>query len=311
MKLERARKEREAIAEQLRLEAQRKAGLNGGDEALLEDTAHEKTMEESVRNILVDETAMQESVASELQEVASTLTSDGKTISSSKFTETPIQPADKSPLPELMPEEDIELHNEEHLQLSLEEAFFLVYGLGVLELYPEAGTAQSEALTATSLFGLFRRCSYYPSRDALLPYEPDDNFIVSYVIYHHFRSLGWVVRSGVKFGVDYILYNRGPVFSHAEFAVIVLPSYSHPYWSADPARRLYVEQRTNKTWSWLHCVNRVQAQVKKTLVLCYVEIPPPDAPDAAGDGVDIGEILRRYIVREMCIRRWVPNRTRD
>jgi len=36
------------------------------------------------------------------------------------------------------------------------------------------------------------------------------------VFLHHYRSLGWVVKNGVKFSVDYLLYKRGPVFHHAE-----------------------------------------------------------------------------------------------
>lgn len=44
----------------------------------------------------------------------------------------------------------------------------------------------------------------------------DNPFLINYVVYHHYRSLGWVVKGGIKFCVDYLLYKRGPVFSHAE-----------------------------------------------------------------------------------------------
>lgn len=46
--------------------------------------------------------------------------------------------------------------------------------------------------------------------------RPDNPFLVNYVFFHHYRSLGWVVKNGVKFCVDYLLYKRGPVFHHAE-----------------------------------------------------------------------------------------------
>jgi tRNA-splicing endonuclease subunit Sen2 len=197
--------------------------------------------------------------------------------------------------------------DEEHLQLSNEEAFFLVYGLGVLQVYADEGKS---ILPASSLLPLFRQHSYFPPRDSSMPAEPDDPFILSYVVYHHFRSLGWVVRSGVKFGVHYLLYNRGPVFSHAEFAVIILPSYSHEHWVETEERKAMATKQQRRTWWWLHCVNRVQAQVKKSLILCYVEVPPPSASrsDAA---LDIGAVLKTYKVREMSVRRWVPNRSRD
>jgi tRNA-splicing endonuclease subunit Sen2 len=44
----------------------------------------------------------------------------------------------------------------------------------------------------------------------------DNPLLVNYVAYHHYRALGWVVKGGIKFCVDLLLYKRGPVFSHAE-----------------------------------------------------------------------------------------------
>jgi tRNA-splicing endonuclease subunit Sen2 len=46
--------------------------------------------------------------------------------------------------------------------------------------------------------------------------RPDNPFLINYVFLHHYRSLGWVVKNGVKFCADYLLYKRGPVFHHAE-----------------------------------------------------------------------------------------------
>jgi tRNA-splicing endonuclease subunit Sen2 len=45
----------------------------------------------------------------------------------------------------------------------------------------------------------------------------------------------------------------------------------------------------------------------KTLVLCYVDVPAPDAVL----GSDIGATLRGYKVREFVVKRWVANRSRD
>lgn len=199
--------------------------------------------------------------------------------------------------------------NEEHLQISNEEAFFLVYGLGALHIFDKD---RKTVLSPRSLLIRFCHHSYSPPRDMSLDLKTDDPFLISYVVYHHFRSLGWVVRSGVKFGVDYLLYNRGPVFSHAEFAVVVIPSYDHPYWSETENRRAECAGKQARSWWWFHCVNRVQAQVKKTLVVCYVEIPPPTQglESDSADGLDIGALLTRYSVRDLVIRRWIPNRSR-
>ncbi|KAI4111332.1 MAG: hypothetical protein LQ338_008359, partial [Usnochroma carphineum] len=189
-------------------------------------------------------------------------------------------------------ETPISIINQEHLQLTLEEAFFFVFGLGVLEIQDPS---DSQMLPTSKLFSICRSLSYFPPQP-LVYLPPDDPFVISYVVYHHFRSLGWVIRPGVKFAVDYLLYNRGPVFSHAEFAVIILPSYSHGYWCSTPELRTMVEKKEKKSWWWLHCVNRVQAQVRKSLVLVYVEVPPPGelevSMDLSGEVVDVGLFLK-------------------
>ncbi|CAH1762021.1 12092_t:CDS:2 [Entrophospora sp. SA101] len=66
--------------------------------------------------------------------------------------------------------------SKEYLHLTTEEAFFLCFGIESLNVY-------------------------------------DKN---EYVAYHYFRSLGWVVRCGMKFGVDYVLYEKGPPFKHSQ-----------------------------------------------------------------------------------------------
>ena len=222
----------------------------------------------------------------------------------------------------------IEESAKEHLQLTPEEAFFLVFGIGVLKV--DNGTGLSPYSTEV-LFSIFRQNSYFPPC-SLHELRPDDPFLLSYVVYHHFRSLGWVVRPGLKFAVDYLLYNRGPVFSHAEFAVVILPAYNDPYWHSSPTLAKQTEKKESKSWPWLHCLNRVQSQVRKCLLLVYVEVPRPEslAPTAKKssdmldvergkelktsnyDGyVHVTRILKRYKIRELLIQRWTPNRSRD
>ncbi|KAK1009409.1 tRNA splicing endonuclease subunit sen2 [Friedmanniomyces endolithicus] len=285
---------------------------------------------------------------------------------------------------ELVDEKNISepnIQNQEHLQLTLEEAFFLFSALGVLHI--QLPDTKSKAPSPIDLLILFAKHAAFPplarskarplipvpslavndqplharavshaiavaplvkdptesslrvpitatplspqpphlvaSQTSLDPMAsqqlpaPDNHFLINYVVYHHFRSLGWVVRPGLKFGADYMLYNRGPVFSHAEFAVIIMPSYIDAYWETPSGKR---ERRVKgeKDWWWLHCVNRVQSQVKKTLVLCYVDIPAPDSGQdcrgVSGD-VEVARVLRRYKVREFVIKRWAVNRSRE
>ncbi|KAI0158022.1 hypothetical protein GGR52DRAFT_564828 [Hypoxylon sp. FL1284] len=193
------------------------------------------------------------------------------------------------------PKSESAIVDREVLQLCPEETFYLVFALGVLTvLDPVTG----KPFTPSDLFTLCRQVSYVPPRKTDL--QPDDPFLINYAAYHHFRSLGWVTRPGIKFGVDWMLYHRGPVFSHAEFAVIVLPAYSDPWWKAEgrePPRR---------SWHWLHTISRVQSTALKTLVLAYVEIPPPFKGQLAA-----ADILQRYKVREFIVKRWLSNRNRD
>lgn len=188
--------------------------------------------------------------------------------------------------------------NQEHLQLCLEEAFFLSYGLGALTILTSPVSTEDAASSPRSnaqLLSLFATHAVFPpcSPSAI---QPDNPFLLNYVVYHHYRSLGWVVRPGSKFSCDFLLYNRGPVFSHAEFALLIIPEYAQG-----------VEGK-RKDWWWLHCVNRVQSQVRKTLVLCYVEVPRTLEGISGGD---IGRILNGYKIREFVVKRWLANRSRD
>ncbi|KAI0097318.1 hypothetical protein GGR51DRAFT_480893 [Nemania sp. FL0031] len=186
-----------------------------------------------------------------------------------------------------------ELVDREHLQLSPEEAFYLVYALGALSVIdPTTG----KALTTPELFRLFCQLSYFPPGTAAL--RPDDPFLIQYAVYHHFRSLGWVPRSGIKFGVDWLLYIGGPVFSHAEFTVTVLPAYTHPYWKSQG------HQPPKRSWHWLHSINRVQSHALKTMMLVYVDIPPPTETS------DPSTLLQGYKIREFYMKRWLSNRSR-
>ncbi|KAK2595058.1 tRNA splicing endonuclease subunit sen2 [Conoideocrella luteorostrata] len=196
----------------------------------------------------------------------------------------------------------LEIVNKEHLQLTPEEAFFLTFAFGALCVSdPKSGNN----LTTKELLTIFRQHSYFPPRKG--PDEPDlqpdDSFLIHYAVYHHFRSLGWVPRAGIKFGVDWLLYRRGPVFDHAQFGLIVIPSYSDPWWKARGIKG------PKKTWPWLHSVVRVLSHVLKSLVLVYVDVPPPPKFDAALES-GYAEALRLYKVREITVKRWSANRNR-
>lgn len=69
----------------------------------------------------------------------------------------------------------------------------------------------------------------FPEADAeCLWKRPDNPFLVKYAVYHHFRSLGWVVKNGIKFCVDLLLYKKGPAFTHAEYVYLLIFAATTP-----------------------------------------------------------------------------------
>lgn len=329
-KLERARVEAERIERQRAVEEGRlppeeaeghggEGDASAGAEADQDDAA--ETREAGTTNGSIEKTAQDadtaaskhgrvpdaELVASELPEILVTCDKG-----------TDVTPSDLVFAEDAAEEQPPYVENEEHLQLTLEEAFFLSFGLGVLSIKPSrsapSASANKHAYSTRDLLHLFATQSTFPPSTPQ-PLHPTNPFLIAYAVYHHFRSLGWVTRPGTKFSCDFLLYNRGPVFSHAEFAVIILPSYSHQYWSTKEGVKARqgvegVGGREGMDWWWLHCVNRVQSQVKKSLVICYVEVPPPVRKEEEGE-MGVAGILRRYKVREFVVRRWLMNRSRD
>lgn len=191
-----------------------------------------------------------------------------------------------------------EIEDKEHFQLSPEEAFFLQFSLGALKT---VDPKTNEPICTERLLTLLRSHSYFPPSAAL---RPDDPFLIHYTVYHHFRSLGWVPRHGIKFGVDWILYQRGPVFDHSEFGIMVMPAYSNELWNE------HQHDTHKKSWSWLMGVNRVLSHVLKSLVIVYVDIPPPPVFDDAMQQGGIAAAFRLYNIREVMVRRFSVNRNR-
>lgn len=122
-----------------------------------------------------------------------------------------------------------EVQNLEYTQLQREEALFLLLAtasLGILR------SASDQPMTLREVWQAFLLASTAMPRapehtPSLRDIRPDNPFILSYVAYHHYRSLGWVVRNGIKFCVDWVLYKGadgtlnprggvGPVGGHAE-----------------------------------------------------------------------------------------------
>ncbi|KAM5313525.1 tRNA-splicing endonuclease subunit Sen2 isoform 2-T7 [Glossophaga mutica] len=166
----------------------------------------------------------------------------------------------------------------EYLQLSLEEAFFLVYALGCLSIYYE-----KEPLTIVKLWKVFTLV------------QP--TFRTTYMAYHYFRSKGWVPKVGLKYGTDLLLYRKGPPFYHASYSVIIELVDDH------------FEGHLRRPFSWksLATLSRVSVNVSKELMLCYL-IKPSAMTDKE---MESPECMKKIKVQEVILSRWVSSRERS
>ncbi|KFO95509.1 tRNA-splicing endonuclease subunit Sen2 [Calypte anna] len=166
----------------------------------------------------------------------------------------------------------------EYLQLSLEEAFFLVYALGCLSIY-----YGEEPLTILKLWEFFS--------------EVKPNFKTTYMAYHYFRSKGWVPKVGLKYGTDFLLYRKGPPFYHASYSV--LAELVDDNFEGSLRRPL--------SWKSLAGLNRTTANASKELMLCYL-IRPSDMTE---EEMSTPECMKRIKVQELIVSRWVSSRERS
>jgi tRNA-splicing endonuclease subunit Sen2 len=196
------------------------------------------------------------------------------------------------PVQEELPVYSEEYLDKEVLQLSPEEALFLLQ-LDLLTIEYK-GTPLSLSQFLHQVAGTS---------------QSDDPFIVHYVVYYYFRRERIIVKPGLKFGVDYLLYDKPIPFTHAANCVNVVGSYHR--WVKDTGTRL---MRESITWQEINLWQRLMGNVKKRLKLVYVDIPPrselEDWRDVDGkDG--FMEILQKYRVREVSNSRLVLGRERD
>ncbi|CAH6722608.1 tRNA-splicing endonuclease subunit Sen2p [[Candida] jaroonii] len=181
---------------------------------------------------------------------------------------------------EIIDEESMTLQEIEYLQLSAVETFYLKL-IDVIDVF------EADQLTLEDVF--YKCCGTKTPK-------PDNQFILSYIAYHHYRSLGWCVRNGIKFGCDYILYKKGPPFSHAEHGILIITE-------ANP-----------KSWTEMQTVSRVIGSVRKNLVLNFIDVPTPNELNEIlndSDDQKFFRLLQLYKVNEILYKRWIPNRTRD
>jgi len=122
----------------------------------------------------------------------------------------------------------------------------------------------------------------------------EKDFPLRYRVYHHYRTEGWVPRSGYKFGCDWALYKQGPAFYHATYTVRV-----------EGVDRVSGEVLHHTLhWRDILARTRVAATIKKELLLVRVSV--------WGDRRDWSSphCLGSMAVKSTRVRRWLPGEER-
>ncbi|KAJ3128257.1 tRNA splicing endonuclease subunit sen2 [Nowakowskiella sp. JEL0407] len=183
----------------------------------------------------------------------------------------------------------------EKMQLDPYEAFFLSFGLNCLIVKNDSG----RILSNKELWNYFENDSA-PHRfllDAAGSNCSYRSFSINYAVYHHYRSQSWIVKSGLKYGVDFVLYKNGPLYEHSEYAVIVLPKYQSPQSEEESKESMLFTQQ-------LMGIQRVISQVQKKLLICTIKLPNHSM------NITPTQFLRNCEISDLSISRWVPEQTR-
>lgn len=159
----------------------------------------------------------------------------------------------------------IETGAEKHL-LTPEEAFYLSsksFGMNCLEVRLEGVPVDEQ-----TLWDLFNSWS------KLFPKQ--------FIVYRHCRRKGWVPKTGLKFGSEFMLYHKGPAYFHSAYSV----------------RIVYEE---DLDWDVIHKAQRITGYVSKNLLFAFVRFK-------SGEGC-LG-MLESANVQFVKASRWEPETNR-
>ncbi|CAG9761258.1 unnamed protein product [Ceutorhynchus assimilis] len=162
----------------------------------------------------------------------------------------------------------------ETVWLSLEEAFFLASAVKCLDV----SCSDGKLLDCDQLWALFQ--------------ETDSFFVRNYVVYFYYRAKNWVVKPGIKFGGDFMLYKQGPPFYHSSYIIII-----EVIDSINGERNSILTNRCMDNRSVLG-LNRLCETAGKELVICRVKWPNNQISYENFSNIEIQEIL---------VKRWIAS----
>lgn len=122
----------------------------------------------------------------------------------------------------------------------------------------------------------------------------DKYFVQNYICYHHFRRKNWVVKPGLKFGGDFLLYKEGPAYYHASYVVII------DILDENTLQRKVDLCRRDMNTKNLAGLNRLCESTAKELLIFQILWPNNIQHISNGD-------IKHIKVKEILMRRWNPN----
>lgn len=160
----------------------------------------------------------------------------------------------------------------EHLQLTLVEAYHATFVAKRMRIATTWGESMDDPAKVWHTFA--KQLPHFPA---------------AFAAYSKYRATGWMPRSGLKYGVDWVLYPLGShKHSHAPYCVIVC--------HADSENPSPLES----TWVRLQNKLRLVKNVAKSLIVaevCFAEDVLPTCSQEAIEKVRISEVT---------VDRWIP-----
>eukprot|EP00871_Galdieria_phlegrea_P004706 jgi/Galph1/5236/GphlegSOOS_G3871.1 len=167
--------------------------------------------------------------------------------------------------------------SEEHLQLFLWEAFYASFVLNRLRIF-DWNDSSKELVDANTTYQHFCRL------------VPDFPFLLA--VYSYYRQKGWSPHSGLKYGVDFVLYHDWVEnHVHSPFCVL-LHVHSNNRDDSVPLE---------KSWCSLQNRLRLAKQVAKQLVIVQVKIPEWLSEE---DLFSTWENFKSLEILELVVERW-------
>ncbi len=172
---------------------------------------------------------------------------------------------------------------DEYLQLNSEEALYLSHDLNQLNV-----TNDDKTLSTNELWSKFHKIK---------------NFFGKYAAYRYYRKKGWVPKSGIKYGVDFVLYKEGPVEYHSNYAIIV-----RLLTETEAKGSFQSSSKDTLTWRDVVAFDRVSSSVVKDLILCHVIIQD----NVEGEEMEhlFPDCLKKLKIVEVLVKRWDPDKNR-